>query len=66
MTMTAIYAKKTMFLNKSFIKKARQILNAKTEKDAVNRALEIAIEENEIIRAHKDIAGAANIEKIYR
>lgn len=64
--MKAAYAKKTMFLNKSFIKKARRILNAKTDKDAVNRALEIIIEENEIIQAHQEIAGAGNIETTYR
>jgi hypothetical protein len=64
--MKASYVKKTMFLNKSFIRKARRILNTKTEKDAVNRALEIVIEENAIIRAHKEIAGIGSIEKIYR
>jgi hypothetical protein len=55
-----------MFLNKSFIRKARKILGAKTDKDAVNRALEIVVEENAIIRAHKEIAGVGTIEKIYR
>jgi hypothetical protein len=66
MPMKATYAKKTMFLNKSYIRKARRILNAKTEKDTVNRALEIIIEENEIIQAHQEIAGAGNIETPYR
>jgi|WetSurMetagenome_2_1015567.scaffolds.fasta_scaffold27027_2 hypothetical protein len=66
MIMKASYAKKTMFLNTSFIRKARKILSAKTEKDAVNRALEIVVEENAIIRAHKEIAGVGTIEKIYR
>ena len=64
--MKAAYTKKTMFLNTSNIRKAQRILNAKTEKDAVNRALEIVIEENDIIQTHKEIAGAGNIEKIYR
>jgi hypothetical protein len=64
--MEAVYVKKTMFLNKSFIRKARRILNAKTEKDAVNRALQIVVEEYEIIQAHKKIAGVGNVEETYR
>jgi len=64
--MQKAYVKKTMFLNKTFIKKAVRILNAKTEKEAVNRALEIVVEEDEIISMHKDIGGSGEIEKVYR
>jgi hypothetical protein len=64
--MEAIYVKKTIFLNSSFIKKAQKILKAKTEKDTVNRALEIVIEESEIIQVHNDIAGAGKLETIYK
>jgi hypothetical protein len=64
--MEATYVKKTMFLNKSFIQKAQKILKTKTEKDAVNRALEIVVEESEIIQAHMDIANTGNIETVFK
>jgi len=64
--MEAIYVKKTMFLNKSFIQKAQKILKMKTEKDAVNRALEIVVEESEIIQAHSDIASAGHIQTVFK
>jgi hypothetical protein len=64
--MEATYIKKTLFLNESFVRRARKILNTKTEKDTVNRALEIVIEEGEIIQAHNDIAGAGHVEIAYK
>ncbi len=64
--MEATYIKKTLFLNESFVRKARKILKTKTEKETVNRALEIVVEENEIIQAHHDIAGAGHIETVYK
>jgi len=53
--MESVYVKKTMFINKEYIKKALKILNVKTEKDAVNRALEIIVEEEEILNAHREL-----------
>lgn len=64
--MEASYVKKTLFLNESFVRRARKILNTKTEKETVNRALEIVIEESEIIQAHADIAGAGHVEMVYK
>lgn len=63
--MESVYIKKTMFINKNYIKKALRVLNVKTEKDAVNKALEIVLEEDEIINAHKEIGGTDTIQQVY-
>ncbi|MBD3421990.1 MAG: hypothetical protein GF398_17905 [Chitinivibrionales bacterium] len=60
------YVKKTMFLNKSYIRKALRILNAKTEKEAVNKALQIVVDEDEIIHAHDEVGGADTVTPVYR
>lgn len=64
-SMEAGYVKKTMFINERYIKRALRILNAKTEKEAVNKALEIVIEEDRIIAAHKDIGGKGRLEQVF-
>ncbi len=64
--MEAVYVKKTMFLNKAYIKKALRILNAKTEKEAVNKALEIVVEEDDVIAAHKAVGGSGALETEYK
>ena len=53
--------KKTIELNQEYIDRLRTIFQVKTDKEAVNRALEIAIMEDEIIRAHKDIEQQGDI-----
>ena len=58
--------KKTIFLNQNYVNKAIKIFNVKTEKDAVNRALEIVVEDNEIINIHKEIGGTGKIEKVFK
>lgn len=64
--MESAYVKKTMFINTNYIKKALKILDVKTEKEAVNKALEIVIEEDEIINAHKEIGGTNTIQQVYK
>ena len=64
--MEQVYVKKTMYINSSYIKKALKILDVKTEKEAVNKALEIIVEEDEIIKAHKEIGGTNSIEQVYK
>ena len=64
--MEQVYVKKTMYINSNYIKKALKILDAKTEKEAVNKALEIIVEEDEIIKAHKEIGGTNSIEQVYK
>ncbi len=58
--------KKTIFLNQNYVNKAIKIFNVKTEKEAVNRALEIVVEDNEIINIHKEIGGTGKIEKVFK
>lgn len=59
------FVKKTIFLNQDYINKALRLFNVKTEKEAVNRALEIVVEEENIIKVHKEIADMGEIEKVF-
>ena len=63
--MSRNYVKKTILLNQDYINRAIKIFNVKTEKDAVNRALEVIVEESEIIDIHKEIGGSGRIERIF-
>jgi Arc/MetJ family transcription regulator len=47
--------KKTIELNQDFIDRARIIFRANTEKQAVNKALEMVVIDDEIIEAHKQV-----------
>ena len=49
--------KKTIELNQDYIDLVRMIFHSKTEKEAVNKALEMAVIDNKIIEAHKQIGG---------
>jgi len=53
--------KKTIELNQDFIDMARLIFQVKTEKEAVNKALEMAVIDNNIIETHKQIGGKGDI-----
>ena len=64
--MATKFVKKTILLNQDFINKAIRLFNVKTEKEAVNRALEIVIEESDIIDVHKEIGGTAEIEDVFK
>jgi len=63
--MSIKFVKKTILLNQSFVNRARRIFDVKTEKDAVNKALEMVVEEDEIISIHKEIGGLGKIERIF-
>ena len=49
--------KKTMELDERAIKKLRVIFSADTDKEAVNKALQLVTEEDDIIRTHESLAG---------
>ncbi len=57
--------KKTIMLNQDYIDKAIEIFHVKTEKDAVNKALEIVVEESDITHTHEEIGGTGEIEKVF-
>lgn len=53
--------KKTIELNQTYIDRVRVIFGVKTEKAAVNKALEMVIIDDEIIKAHEFIGGKGNV-----
>ena len=53
--------KKTIELNQDYIDRAREILGVKTEKAAVNKALEMVMIDDEIIEAHESIGGKGDV-----
>ena len=53
--------KKTIELNQHYIDRARLIFKVRTEKEAVNKALEMAIIDDDIIKAHELIGGAGDV-----
>lgn len=49
--------KKTIELDQDYIDRARIIFEVRTEKEAVNKALEMAVIDNNIIKAHDLVGG---------
>ncbi len=49
--------KKTMKLDQDYIDTLRLIFGVRTEKEAVNKALEMAVIDNDIIEAHEEVEG---------
>jgi Arc/MetJ family transcription regulator len=58
--------KKTIELNQDYIDRARVIFGVRTDKAAVNKALELAVIDDEIIKAHELIGGKGDlIEEVF-
>lgn len=58
--------KKTIELNQDYIDMARLIFRVSTDKEAVNKALEMAIIDNDIIKTHNELGGQGDIiEKVF-
>ena len=57
--------KKTIELDERAIKKLRIIFNADTDKEAVNRALQLVSEEDDIIRTHEELAGGIKLKDVF-
>jgi Arc/MetJ family transcription regulator len=53
--------KKTIELNQDYIDRARVIFGVRTDKAAVNKALEMAVIDDEIIKAHELIGGKGDV-----
>jgi len=53
--------KKTIELNQDYIDRAREIFGVRTEKAAVNKALELVMIDDEIIKAHELIGGKGDL-----
>jgi len=58
--------KKTMQMNQEYIDRLREIFGVRTEREAVDKAMEMALVDDEIIKAHKRMRGAGDlIEKVF-
>ena len=58
--------KKTIELNQDYIDRARVIFGVRTDKAAVNKALELAVVDDEIIKAHELIGGKGDmVEEVF-
>ncbi|MHC1726753.1 MAG: hypothetical protein AB9866_12210 [Syntrophobacteraceae bacterium] len=58
--------KKTMEMNQEYIDRLREVFGVRTEKEAVNKALEMALVDDEIIKAHRRMREAGNvIERVF-
>ena len=55
--------KKTIELNQEYIDRAREIFGVRTEKAAVNKALELVMIDDEIIKTHELIGGKGDVVK---
>jgi Arc/MetJ family transcription regulator len=60
------YVKKTIEIDAQAIKKTKKILRVATDKDAVNMALRLVCEEDEIIQTHEKLAGHLELEELYK
>ena len=58
--------KKTIELDQDYIDRARLIFEVRTEKEAVNKALEMAVIDNDIIKAHDLVGGKGDESHPYR
>jgi hypothetical protein len=59
--------KKTMMMNQDYIDRLRHIFGVRTDTEAVNKAMETALMDEEIISAHKRMKGKGEIvEEVFR
>ena len=56
---------KHLRLDQDKIKRVKRLLNAKTETEAIEKALDIILAEEEVDKALKKVGGKGHIEKIY-
>lgn len=56
-----VMAKKTMEMNQDHIDRLHKIFGVKTEKEAVNRAMEMILADEEIIEAHRRMSGKGDL-----
>lgn len=62
---TAVKVRKQFILDPKKIKKVRKITKAKTDTEAIDKAMDEIIANNEIIALHKAIRGKGNIKDVY-
>ncbi|MBI2604871.1 MAG: hypothetical protein HYW49_02200 [Deltaproteobacteria bacterium] len=57
--------KKTIELDIDAIRKLRTIFDVQTDKEAVNRAIQLVANEDDIIRTHEELAGKVELDEIF-
>jgi Arc/MetJ family transcription regulator len=58
--------KKTIELDQDSVDRVRALFRVRTEKQAVNKALELVLQDDEIITAHSEIGGKGRlIEEVF-
>jgi Arc/MetJ family transcription regulator len=53
--------KKTLELDQDYVDRARRFFGVKTEKQAVNKALELVAMDDEILQAHREVGGKGTL-----
>jgi len=61
----AVKARKQFILDTSKIKTVKKLTKAKTETEAINRALDMVIENSKIEKTLQSIKGKGNIKDVY-
>jgi len=62
---TAIKIRKQFILEQDKIRQVKKIVHAKTDTEAITRALDIIIENSRIEATHKSIKGKGQIKDVY-
>jgi Arc/MetJ family transcription regulator len=57
--------KKTIELDENAIRKLRLIFDVQTDKEAVNRAIQLVASEDDIIQTHESLAGKIELEDLF-
>lgn len=60
------YVKKTIEIDSQAIQRTKKILDVSTDKEAVNLALRLICEEDDIIQAHEKLAGKLELKELFR
>lgn len=63
---TSALQRKVIHLDQAKLKRAKQVLGAKTETEALDRALDIVVAEAEIDAALKAARGKGRLRKVFR
>ncbi len=63
--MKANVKRKTFYLDERKIRRARAILGAKTESEAIDAALSLVVFRKEILKSLEKVAGKRGVEKVF-
>lgn len=62
---TMAIVKKTIELDAEAIKRLRRIFDVNTDKEAVNKAIRLIAQEDEIIKTHEALAGSVELKDLF-